>query len=196
MDKRGLLGVSIKLARLFYAVPYIAMRPAVILVGIAVVIVVLVILLIYMNGATATVAPSGAVSLSGGSVNATLPGNAPSPAAATYTYVGCFTDNALARQLPNNLSDTDSIAQCQAAAKAAGYKYFGMQAGKSGSDQAQCWGGNSTTPLPGTYLPQTASGTTLPILTAFTAYPSATCAIKDSSGNYIGGPWQNAVYQV
>ncbi len=54
------------------------------------------------------------------------------------SYVGCYND-ASVRAIPNNLPGTfTSVAQCQAAALAAGYNTCGLQDGN------ECWAGTNS----------------------------------------------------
>lgn len=94
-----------------------------------------------------------------------------SPAPANPIYLGCFTDSEK-RDLPNLIPSAHNLQECNTAAKAGGYKYFGLQ---DFTDPAgrQCWTGNS-------YGSQGVS--------------SSPC-IKNSQGIYEGGAFQNAVYQ-
>jgi hypothetical protein len=99
------------------------------------------------------------------------PSSPVSPAPANPIYLGCFADSSK-RDLPNLIPSAHNIQECNAAAKAGGYKYFGLQ-DFTDPDGRQCWTGNSFG----------------------SKGPSSTPCIKNSQGIYEGGAFQNAVYE-
>ena len=92
--------------------------------------------------------------------------------AAASSYLGCFGDTGADRALPIELdrSSNNSVSNCRRLAMAAGYVYFGVQAG------TECWATNDTI-NPFKYGPA-----------------SCTVGCPQNATQICGGPWANAVY--
>lgn len=103
--------------------------------------------------------------------------------APSATYLGCYSDSSSSRVFPSTLNGVATVNQCNAAAKAAGSPFFGMQYWQQGGstigDTAQCWYGNSSSNK--NTLQQNGINTS--------------CAVGTDS-NYYGGAYANALYSI
>lgn len=134
------------------------------------------------------------------SPNDTLVWQTPSKPPILNNYVGCYNDNnpwalphllrgTFNRSTNADISNMVSYKQCQKQAESVGESLFSMQFPQlyNGEYVAACFTGNDLG-TPGTRTRPGNRGATM-------YGPSKNCSIKDASGNFLGEPSVNAVYQ-
>jgi hypothetical protein len=126
------------------------------------------------NGSSASITDTGTLSVFNSS--GTTIYNTPTDSKLTSGgYIGCYNDKSTRAMTNTSSGKYYSFATCKQYATDGNYKYYGSQ-NKDGNNNGWCVASND--------------------LASSQKYGVANNCTKDKSGNYMGGPWSNAIYSM